>query len=350
MSKTRKIALLVAFLVIVAGGIYAYHYLSTARPFLKEKRPDMSSKVESEIVETTEPVLCPFEGTELAPGESLYRPIAVMYDNHNAALPHYGISSSCLVFEALAEGGITRLMAVFSHRYPDAVGPVRSARIYFVELALSYNALLSHCGGSPDALSALRRLPIDLDQIRFSGPYWRMKEKKAPHNLLGSIKKMQALAKERKYDLTPPTGEYLRFSMYEEEATTPVVEIHVPFSQLKSYDVKWVYVPQSNDYARRTVKGPYIDKLTGKEVRAKNVVVIYTQAKSRRDPKGRIDIDLNGEGNAIFFVGGYAIPGRWSKEKNKPFKFLKNDGSEIEFNRWLTWIELVPPKKKVTYR
>jgi hypothetical protein len=345
-SKLQKIALLVALLILIAGLSYAYNFF---KELPREKRSSQEPGETTSMVLPEEEltVLCPFEGLPLPYEEELYKPVAVIFDNHLSALPHRGISDACIVFETLAEGGITRILAIYSHRKPKEVGPVRSARIYFVDIALSYSALLAHCGGSPDALSALRKLPIDLDQIRFSEPYYRIRDRRAPHNLIGNLDRMHALAKKLKYDLKPIEEPYFSFERMSQE-TTPVKEVVVPFPS-KSYYVTWKFDDTEGSFTRFTKKGAYIDELTQKPVKIKNLIVLKAPMRTR-DEKGRLDIYIQGKGQAFFFIEGIYKKGIWKKESRKPFVFLDESGEEIRLSPGLTWVEIIPSNLQPTFR
>lgn len=345
-SKLQKIALTISLLIITAGSLYAYSYFREI-PKFEYKKSDLLENTSTVIFEEENLNLCSFEGVPLNKDEKLYKPIAVIFDNHLSALPHRGISDACIVFETLAEGGITRILSIYSHKKPREVGPVRSARIYFVDIALSYSALLSHCGGSPDALSTLRKLPIDLDQIRFSEPYHRIKEKRAPHNLIGNLNKMLLLARRLNYDLKPITEPFFSFAGPPQE-TTPVKEVFVPFP-LKSYCVTWKFDDSDNSFIRFTKKGLYVDELTKKPVKIKNLIVLKALMK-RRDEKGRLDIQIQGSGQAFYFIEGRYKKGIWKKEPRRPFIFLDENSEDIKLSPGLTWIEIIPSNLQPTYK
>ncbi|MBX6377348.1 MAG: DUF3048 domain-containing protein, partial [Clostridia bacterium] len=124
-------------------------------------------------------------------------PLAVAVDNAPAARPPAGLRQADVIYEVLAEGGVTRFLAVFVTQGADRVGPVRSARPYLVDLAWAHGAPLAHAGGSPAALAALRRRPaLDLDEIgRVGGAYWREPGRRAPHNLFTDTRRLVAAAR-----------------------------------------------------------------------------------------------------------------------------------------------------------
>ena len=114
------------------------------------------------------------------------RPIVVMLDNQYLARPQAGLDEADVIYEILAEGLITRYMAVFYGDLPDHIGPVRSSRPYFVEKAYEFDPYYVHVGGSMQALSDIRKYSLaDIDGLT-SGAFWREKHKSIPHNMYTS--------------------------------------------------------------------------------------------------------------------------------------------------------------------
>ncbi|MCX7832047.1 MAG: DUF3048 domain-containing protein [Actinobacteria bacterium] len=333
----QKIAIVISLLVIIAGFYYISLISKNTFPYLKSKKEVLEST--ETTIEDLPKAFCPLCGVQVNENQ-VFKPIAVMIDNHNAALPHRGVNSACMIIETLAEGGITRLEAFYAHNHPKVVGPVRSARIYFVDFALSYKALLSHCGGSPEALSALFRLPIDLDQIRYSYPYFRDRSRRAPHNLYAQFDRFFTQAKNLGYDLTPVKEPFFMFGEETPISTTTVSKISVPFSSA-AYTVSWIYDAQSDTFIRYTKKGKYVDELTNESPKVKNIVIVETKM-GVKDNKGRLDIKISGKGKAWFIVGQYLAKGYWQKEIGKPFKFHRESGDEVVFKPGMIWIEILP--------
>lgn len=344
--KNRKVLVIgiIAALIMLLAGVLI------ARQFQRQNTPQTTGSTTptaetTELVITTEPAVpepefvCPLCGEAL--DEPPFRPIAVMIDNHTAARPHAGISQACMVIETLAEGGITRLEAFFAHNHPEKVGPVRSARPYFIEFALGYNALYAHCGGSSEALGMLRRLPIDLDQMKYASAYWRVSSRRAPHNLYTSIDRLLNLSKSIGKPVEAPEKPYFMFSDTEPEFTTPAATlIRVEFSSAP-YRVEWKYDREDNSYLRFLAGRKYIDENTGEQIKAKNVAVLYTSARVI-DSKGRLRMTTTADnGKAVFFLNGQKIEGSWSRASGKNFIFKDATGSIVKLNPGQTWIEIL---------
>ena len=142
-----------------------------------------------EPAKVIEKSICPLTGLPIAPEQVNLRPIAVMIDNMASARPQSGLINAELVYEMPAEGGITRYLAIYHHQNTDKIGPVRSARSYFIDKAIEFNAIFIHAGGSPAALKDIQTLKVDsLNELKGERNFWRARDRKAPHNLYTSTK------------------------------------------------------------------------------------------------------------------------------------------------------------------
>jgi hypothetical protein len=283
--------------------------------------------------------------------------MAVMIDNHPDAYPQSGLSGAAIVFEALAEFGITRYMAVFVPGVsPElaVIGPVRSARSYYVEWAKGLRAIYSHAGGSPEGL-LLAETSIEIinnDGLRgVSGPYFRRSgERLAPHNLYTDSASIAAFAASRKLE-TPDLSE-IGFLLKPEAATD-----QRPASQRLSYFfiypqayVGWSYDPASNDYFYFRASKPHIDSSTGAQLHVKNLVVMEVpESPIPGDPKGRIEQQVIGEGKARIFRDGAVTEATWRKGAGfAQLRFYAADGSEIPMNPGAVWIAAIPTMANLT--
>ena len=122
-----------------------------------------------------------------------------MIENSLDARPQSGINQAGVIFEAIAEGGITRFITLYQEAQPQYVGPVRSLRPYYIDWAAAFDAPIAHVGGSPDALKQIRNGGKDLDQFFNPGAYWRQSTRAAPHNVYTSFKNMDKLNKAKGY-------------------------------------------------------------------------------------------------------------------------------------------------------
>jgi hypothetical protein len=292
----------------------------------------------------------------LARGAIAKRPYAVMIDNHPDAYPQTGLGSATVVFEALAEYGITRYMAIYVPGVTadlPAVGPVRSARLYFVQWAMGFKALYAHAGGSPQALQLLdtTNAVVNLDALkRASGAYFsRSSKRSAPHNLFTSTDSLnRAAAKLNVSDLSDTEIGYLFKADAPGSAGTAATQLGY-FFIYKEEAVGWSYDATSNSYLRLRRGKAGLDS-AGQQLRTKNVVVMEVkERKLANDPKGRIEQDVIGSGPARIFQDGIQIDVTWKKDDAAaPLRFFLADGSEAQFNNGQIWISAVPNLANLT--
>lgn len=315
------------------------------------------------------PVYCPLCGEELPAGTDLtLRPLMVMLDNHPDARPQAGLTEACLVIEALAEGGVTRIVPVFVHGLPERLGPVRSARHYFLDLALGLDALYAHCGQSPQASVDIGRLKVaDLNEFALSSYFWRDSGRSSPHNLYTSVAKLRAAAASLKLRATQSsngfawpyrTGDAGK-NWYGEAGLG--FELSWPYSSGRNVvSFRWqapkiapgATAPAAGDigYYERTVNGkPHIDEVSGEALRMTNVIVAYAPFwRIPGDTDGRLDADLTGSGKAVVYSGGKLLTVTWRKaERTSPLVFVDAAGEQLWLPAGQTWILVVPKESQV---
>lgn len=280
-------------------------------------------------------------------------PVAIMIDNVPGSWPHSGLEAASVLYETLVEGGATRIMAVFAGGEAAKIGPVRSARPYFLEWVSEYDAFYGHVGGSPDALAAIDGLGIkDFSQFKNGKYFWRDTARPAPHNVYTSHELTQLALRDNNY--TEPT-EYESWLFKDEAeidsrgASGSVVEIR--FSNGRTWTSRYVYNRDTNSYAKfLTTDTPHIDGETGNQLQAKNVVVIVIPEISAIGEKGRLTLDISGSGKAFLFRDGQKIEATWKKaDRLARTRLYDAVGNEIEFNRGTTWVSIVPVDRPVLY-
>lgn len=280
------------------------------------------------------------------------RPFSVMVENSPEARPLSGIAHASLVFEAPVEGGITRLLAVFDpSRDVSQIGPVRSARPYYLDWAQELDAVYAHVGGSPDALDLLKKSNIhNLDEFFNGNNFWRSSDRVAPHNTYTSITLLTQVLNDRLWNSEPRTTSW----MFADVATstpqdaTSATLITVPFSSV-GYEVVWKWNADTKMYDRR-IGGSVAKDLDGAVERAKNIAVVYVGTKVL-DDKGRLSMTSIGKGKAIIFEDGLQIPAEWRKSTSKDrLRFYDSLGNEIVWRPGTTWVEVVPKENTVTVK
>lgn len=277
------------------------------------------------------------------PVEEEVRPavIAVMIENPVDVRPQSGVDKAFYVYEAPVEGNITRWMALFGADVEvGEIGPVRSARPYYVDWALGWDALYAHVGGSPEALELIRdRGVYDVDEFFWGSTFWRSRRALAPHNVFTESLRLidaweQVVLGEVYYD-----DRLFADSPTEEERP----EEHMVFVDFGHplYDVEWEYRPETNDYLR-TQLGEVSEMRDGFELIASNVAVMFTDIVTI-DEVGRKRVTTVGEGDAVVFQNGEMIEATWEKESRGDLeRFVDADGNEIEWTPGATWVQVLP--------
>ncbi|QUL55626.1 DUF3048 domain-containing protein [Paenibacillus tritici] len=282
-------------------------------------------------------------GLPVAEG-TLPRPLAVMINNAPAARPQSGISEADILYEVLAEGGITRLIGIFqSHEGVVKIGPIRSIRPYLLDIGESYGGVTVHAGGSPDAYAILQReKKADMDEIGRAGAYfWRDKERKAPHNLYSNAAKLREGAAKLGYAGSVKVPALLfNDPDYIPVEGNPALELSVSFL-LKSYTVGYKYNAEQRTYARWVNGKPYLDLNNDSPVEAANIIVMGSDHKVL-DDVGRLKVDTELGGEALLFQRGVSVSGKWSRSPGDIIRFVKEDGKEALMYPGVTHILIVP--------
>ncbi len=299
-------------------------------------------------------VISPLDGLPVAPELAALHPIAVMIDDLGPARPQSGFSEASIVWQAPAEGGIPRYMMVFGPGRPASVGPVRSARYYFIAWAAEWRAAYVHAGGSPQALQTLRQqgfgqLVYNADQFFNGGSFWRITERASPHNLYTDETHLRALA--RKLGATEPPGRAAwRFGPDAPLVDRPVggrIEIVYPANT-----IRYAYDRVANRYFRSVSREKVqIDAGTGERVAPKNVVIMFMSFAPLNDgsQKHRLEADVVGHGAAWIATNGRAVKGTWRKDSlTAPTQFFDKGGHPVMLTAGQTFVQVVPIGTPVT--
>ncbi|NLM14067.1 MAG: DUF3048 domain-containing protein [Epulopiscium sp.] len=314
---------------------------------------------EEEKVSTEGKAINPLTGLWIDEEAAKRRPVAVMINNLKKALPQSGISQADIIYETLVEGEITRLMAVFQDFNAEKIGPVRSARHYYLDFALDHDAIYVHYGRSPQAEKAFKEWNVDhleglsyLDEVMF----WRdperynkpgMKEHSAYTNAekILNVWDMIGYEKEKKRDLEPV------FHFVEEEIIPSkgqmAIEVILPFS---SYQIsEFQFDEDTNTYKRYQFGEPHIDIENYEQLTVKNIIVQFAEIYPiPKDTAGRKEVELVGKGEGLYITNGKAVPITWSKTSHRsPTSFFNEEGNVLKINKGKTWVCVFPKGKDI---
>jgi hypothetical protein len=277
--------------------------------------------------------------------EPTLRPIAIMVNNHPNARPQSGISKADIVYEMLVEGEATRLLAIFQSNIPETIGPVRSARDYFIQVAKGYDALYIAHGYSPKAQQLLNSGVVDnFNGMQHDGTYFfRSKNRKAPHNSYITAENIERATDKLKISLKNDKNFDLTFYANEDNVKmgNEAKKIHMNyFSQNSSYSSIYTYDSESKKYFKSSPQEKIMDELVDEQVAISNVLFFETAHKVI-DTEGRRDITLTGGGTAYVFQHGQMREVKWKNDNGLVYA-VEQDGSKVPLVPGNTWIHFVP--------
>lgn len=391
-------------ILFILGGIVLLYLVSTGISFAVFKYLSASPK-ENQVISPLPTVdesgkervvisgpateVCPLNGALHAVAErdiwEKRRPLTVMIENHADARPHqWGLSRADIVYEAVAEGGITRFLAVFYCRAAaedTRVGPVRSARVYYMDFASEYGAdpLYVHAGGAngfkenrdtPIKARALEKiadlgwqlyndlnydsvgLPTFLrdNELYAQGIAWE-------HTLFSTTEKLWELAHKRGLDAV--SKENIKWDSafvpwkFKDDASEEGQTTNISFdfwANYNDYHVEWKYDAATNSYLRENGLAPHRDSNNGEQLKARVVIIQFAKEEGPLDHNKHMYYSLYGKGRAIVFQDGHALEANWTKkDRQSRTIFADSKGKEILFNRGQIWIELLPIGREVNY-
>ena len=338
----------------IVSGLVLIALVGTGLYFMTKEKP-----VEKEVA-TPKPVeapkcQAPLDGLMVECGTETKHPLGVIVENHQDARPQSGINKASLVYEAIAEGGITRYLAIFGTYEAEKVGPVRSARTYFVDWIHGYNGYLAHVGGNIDALEKIQTDKVlDLDQFKYSSSYWREQSTglASEHTMYTSTIKLREQASKNKYDTA---NNFTVFKFKEdptgtEKAALPASQkVSVNFGSAQ-YNVSFAFDPATNSYKRSIAGKADNDKVTKEQITPKNIIIMTVKrsATVTKINENGYNMTTLGEGTAKIYLDGKAITGTWKKNAADEREIFYNEaGAEVTFNRGQFWICVIPPDGSV---
>jgi hypothetical protein len=339
-KKQWAIIIVVGVLLLGGIGYGIYHF------FIKDAPKPVKQTVKKETPPPPAvPITSTLTGLTIPDASINKRPVtAVMIENSLDARPQAGIGQAGVVFEAIAEGGITRFLTLFQDSEPDYIGPVRSVRPYYVQWLAGFDAAVAHVGGSADALAMLKRGEAkDLDQFANPGPYHRVSNRFAPHNMYSSVVALREL--QTKKGFTSTYSGFLRKSEAKSAApTASSIDFNISSAV---YNPHYDYDAATNTYKRSEGGKPHLDEKSGQI--APKVVVALTMAQGSNGiytTYGNL-----GSGQAHIFQDGVVTIGTWTKTGAKDQIVFKDaSGAPIKLNPGQTWISVVGNSNRISYK
>ncbi len=297
-------------------------------------------------------------GVQIEPSLNERAVTGVMIENSIDARPQAGLEEADIVFEAIAEGGITRFLALYQESKPGKLGPIRSARPYYVRWAAGFDAAYAHVGGSGEALGLIGSL--GLKDLPYDGTHFdRVSYRYAPHNVYTSMDRLDALKQSRGYH----TSNFKGYAYLEPSEDADKVEIELDTEETEQvdkvsttpkasnisfnisgpqYNTSYTYNPESKSYDRIMAGQPHTDEVSGKQISPTAVIALITTYGYHPDGVHSQYATI-GSGRAIIFQNGEVFEAKWSKTADKePLVFTNAAGEPFEFQPGQKWITAIP--------
>lgn len=287
----------------------------------------------------------PFTGEKIAE-KPTQRPLLVTINNQPEARPQSGLDAADFIFEMLAEGEGTRLLALYQSELPETVGPVRSARTYFVDVAKGLDAFYIAHGYSPDAKTMLNSGVVDhLNGMQYDGVYFkRASHRKAPHNSYLSMEGLELA--EEKLNLNLESLDFVAYSFYESDEDVKMgmaaPAINVKISNAKSYQSRYFYFEEEGTYERSQGGSLTIDEQTHERLAIANLL-FFEIPHQVVDQEGRRELNLTAGGKAYVAQKGIMREVAWENRDGQLIA-IESDGSDVLLVPGQTWVHFVPTK------
>lgn len=285
------------------------------------KNIDESEDTPSDPVVAEQKYYSPYTGEEVSEETFNNKPYMVIVENSSSSRPQSGLSSADIIYETMAEGGIPRFIALFSKNSAGKIGPVRSARPYFISIANDINLPFAHCGGSQEALAAIAKDSsyISINEMAQSSYFWRDNKRKAPHNLYTSSEKLLKYIQDKNLSYTPNSSFIFSNDYWENSLLNPLDRLTLKLN--KYYSTSYVF---KNGYYIKSMDGTEaLDTNTNEALKFTNIVIQKTNIITRED--GRLNIKLNGAGEAYVLSKGKIVKGTWKKDSSKTILLDENN-------------------------
>lgn len=332
------IILSIVIVVIIGGGI------ATAVFFINQK--PATTPAPAKIVKPTPPpepikYYSPLTGNLVADEATTNLAVTgMMIENSPDARPQSGLKNSGVVFEAIAEGGITRFLVLYQEQKPQLIGPVRSVRLYDLDWLKPFDAGIGHVGGSAAALTEVRNGSYrDLDQFFNGTYYWRATDRYAPHNVYTSFEKIDAMNTAKGYTTSHFTGFTRSDSVASKTPTATSINVTISSALFNS---SYAYNATTNTYDRSQGGAPHTDREDG-QISPRVVIVMKADEITVLEDGYRQQITTTGSGQGYIFQNGTISQVTWNKAtKDSQITFTDSSGKDVPLARGQTWVTAIP--------
>lgn len=307
-------------------------------------RTDPNAKTSDEVA--VKFVESPLTGVKVSE-ELAKRPILeAQIENSPDARPQSGLEDAGVIFETIAEGGITRFSAYYQESSPAKLGPIRSLRPYYIDWLLGFDASVVHVGGSTQAMALVHSLGVK--SLDVAGAYYRASDRYAPHNAYSSYDTLAKIMKNKGYYTAPNFTPLLRKEASAlDKPKARIIDVGISSAL---YDISYEYSGGCNCYQRFMAGNPHKDRESGHQL-SPDVVVVIKTPMSVIDGVGHLGITTIGKGTAFIFQDGNVQKVTWSKSSRKAqIKFSDADGKPVGLNPGQTWITVVNTDRPITYK
>lgn len=379
-KKTLKIFGIIVYLFSTGLGYFVFSGYSSGQNSLNgSSSAPKNTKVDNDYQALTfdsnapKTESCPLSGVMYSKDQKKWwekhRPLGVMIENHLESRPQSGINAADVTYEAVAEGGITRTLNVYYCQDAGIVGPVRSARTYFLDFISEYteNPLYAHVGGAntsgpADALGQINEYGWgsynDLNQFSIGFPtYWRDESRQGhpvatEHTMYSATSKLWDVGVKRKLTNVDKDGaawdkNFVKYSFKDDSVSSARPKsqiINIEFWNDPNYYVEWIYSPQDNVYLRKNGGSQHTDRNTKKQLSTKNLVILFmTEAHANDGYEGNAHMlyGTKGTGKASIFIDGKETKGTWSKKDRQSRTIISDsNGAQVKFNKGKIWFEI----------
>ncbi len=301
-------------------------------------------------------VASPLTGLQVDPALAARPVTGIMIENSDAARPQSGLQDAGVVYEAIAEGGVTRFLTLFQDASPQYIGPVRSLRPYYIDYAAPFQASIVHVGGSPDALAEVTDGSFrNLDQFANGDYFTRVNSRDAPHNVYTSFSEIDQLNQSKGYTSSSYTSWPRKADKKLATPTAKTIQLAIAGPD---FYANYTYDAKTNTYLRSEGGAPHLDLVnasdtTGVQLSPKVVIAIVVPLSSGAlDASGAYysNYQTSGTGTAYVFQDGGVTQGSWTKGgTNDQISFSDASGAPLKLDAGQTWITLISGDNMVTY-